>query len=89
MVNQINERTRRGKKEYAVIGAFEKKENKYGRLILTLNGVIEILTLLQDAGFGDKYVGIGYDSDICYTSIDSEHIIFKVTEEEILINGSG
>ena len=89
MTNQLEEHTRKGEKEYAVIGAFEKKENKYGRHILTLNGVIEILTLLQDAGFGDKYVGIGYDTNICYTCIDSEHIIFKVTEDEVLFNGDG
>lgn len=89
MTNKLEEYFRKGEKEYAVIGAFEITEDEFGRYNLTLNGLIEVLTLLQKAGLGDKQVSIGYDANICYTSIDSNNIIFRIKEDEILFNGDG
>lgn len=74
---------------YEVIGDFEERKNGYGYEGLSINGLIEVLTLLQKEGYGDKLIGIGYDADICYTTIDTKNIIFRVNEDELLFNGDG
>lgn len=70
---------------YEVIGDFEERKNKYGVYHYTVNGLIQLLMEVQEAGHGDKMVAIGYDSDICYTApypefeIKGDNIYFKGT----------
>ena len=47
----------------------------------TVNGLIKLLTEVQEAGYGDKRVIIGYDSNLAFTIIEP---YFMIEDDEII-----
>ena len=63
-------------KRFEVIEDFETIKTNYGHE-LTVNGLIELLKEISDAGYGDYEVGVTYDTEYGVTGIFQE---FKVND---------
>ena len=69
---------------HKIDGKFDKKEDEYGHLHLTVDGVIEMLKILSKQGYGSRIFKVTYDSNFACTSI---HGYFGIDDTTLFLEG--